>query len=120
MKAVKYFLFLPVIFCACNNSMDVQGPVSTPQKLIQEKKFVNLLYEMQLLEGARTGTTVLGDSISLRNYYEHLYHKMGVTKEQVRNSFSYYHSNPEQMSQFYQWIIDSLRQDVYELNGPRE
>tara|TARA_B100000768_G_scaffold101888_1_gene94853 strand:+ start:1445 stop:1807 length:363 start_codon:yes stop_codon:yes gene_type:complete len=120
MKVVKYFLLVLVVCYACNNSMDIEGPVSPPQKLIPEKKFVNLLYQMQVLEGARTGTTVLGDSILLRNYYRHLYQKMGVTTEQVRNSFSFYHSNPKQMSQFYQWIIDSLRQDVYELNGPRE
>lgn len=100
--------------------MDIEGPISAPLELIPEKKFINILYQMQVLEGARTGTTVLGDSILLRNYYGHLYQRMEVTTEQVRNSFSFYHSNPKQMSQYYQWIIDSLRQDVYELNGPRE
>jgi hypothetical protein len=79
--------------------MNNERPLEKPDELISEKEFVELLYQIQLLEGARTGTTVLGDSIEL-------------------NSFKYYHSNPKEMSQYYQWIIDSLRQKVYELNGP--
>ena len=51
-------------------------------------------------------------------FYAVLYDKFKVNKNQVRNSFKYYHSNPKEMSQYYQWIIDSLRQKVYELNGP--
>ncbi|CAI8293693.1 MAG: Uncharacterised protein [Owenweeksia sp. TMED14] len=117
MKTAKYLLFTFYISLSCSSPIE-NGANITPENLIPEKEFIELLYQMQILEGARTGSTVLGDSILLRYFYEHLYTKQGVTTMQVRSSFAYYHSNPKKMSEYYQWIIDSLRQDVYELNEP--
>ena len=118
MKILKYSLLIIISLSSCVNSMNNERPLEKPDELISEKEFVELLYQIQLLEGARTGTTVLGDSIELNKFYAVLYDKFEVNKNQVRNSFKYYHSNPKEMSQYYQWIIDSLRQKVYELNGP--
>ena len=43
--------------------MNNERPLEKPDELMSEKEFVELLYQIQLLEGARTGTTVLGLSL---------------------------------------------------------
>ena len=61
--------------------MNNERPLEKPDELLSEKEFVELLYQIQLLEGARTGTTVLGDSIELNKFYGVLYDKFKVNKE---------------------------------------
>ncbi|MFM1884153.1 MAG: hypothetical protein RL168_337 [Bacteroidota bacterium] len=123
MKTRGLFLVLAAsILSACQwgGSAQPQNPAEKPEDLLPEKTFVQLLYEMNLLEGARTGNTLLGDSIPLNAYYETLYADYGVTAEQVQRNFTYYHSDAEKMAIYYQWIIDSLRADVQTLSAPMQ
>ena len=109
---LAFGLFLCLSACQLDANSAASNPMDAPNDLIPEKKFVSLLYEMNLLEGARTGNTLLGDSIPLSQFYQSLYQAFDVQPEQVKSSFSYYHSDPQKMATYYQWIIDSLRIDV--------
>ncbi|HAB35970.1 MAG TPA: hypothetical protein DCE58_05135 [Cryomorphaceae bacterium] len=119
-QAAVILLLVTGLISACQwgGSAQPQNPSEKPEDLLPEKTFVKLLYEMNLLEGARTGNTLLGDSIPLNAYYETLYADFGVTAEQVQRNFTYYHSDAEKMATYYQWIIDSLRVDVQALSAP--
>lgn len=121
-KAASILLLATSLWSACQwgGSAQPQNPSEKPEDLLPEKTFVKLLYEMNLLEGARTGTTLLGDSIPLNAYYQTLYADFGVTPEQVQRNFTYYHSDAEKMATYYQWIIDSLRLDVQTLSAPMQ
>jgi hypothetical protein len=121
-KAASILLLAASLLSACQwgGSAQPQNPSEKPEDLLPEKTFVKLLYEMNLLEGARTGTTLLGDSIPLNAYYQTLYADFGVTPEQVQRNFTYYHSDAEKMATYYQWIIDSLRADVQRLSAPMQ
>ncbi|GEM_PF-144403 len=121
-KAAGILLLAVSLLSACQwgGSAQPQNPSEKPEDLLPEKTFVKLLYEMNLLEGARTGTTLLGDSIPLNAYYQTLYADFGVTPEQVQRNFTYYHSDAEKMATYYQWIIDSLRVDVQRLSAPMQ
>lgn len=121
-KAASILLLAASLWSACQwgGSAQPQNPSEKPEDLLPEKTFVKLLYEMNLLEGARTGTTLLGDSIPLNAYYQTLYADFGVTPEQVQRNFTYYHSDAEKMATYYQWIIDSLRLDVQTLSAPMQ
>lgn len=121
-KAASILLLATSLWSACQwgGSAQPQNPSEKPEDLLPEKTFVKLLYEMNLLEGARTGTTLLGDSIPLNAYYQTLYADFGVTPEQVQRNFTYYHSDAEKMATYYQWIIDSLRVDVQTLSAPMQ
>lgn len=121
-KAASILLLAASLWSACQwgGSAQPQNPSEKPEDLLPEKTFVKLLYEMNLLEGARTGTTLLGDSIPLNAYYQTLYADFGVTPEQVQRNFTYYHSDAEKMATYYQWIIDSLRVDVQTLSAPMQ
>ena len=121
-KAASILLLAVSLLSGCQwgGSAQPQNPSEKPEDLLPEKTFVKLLYEMNLLEGARTGTTLLGDSIPLNAYYQTLYADFGVTPEQVQRNFTYYHSDAEKMATYYQWIIDSLRLDVQTLSAPMQ
>jgi len=104
--------------CSFTGKEEAVNPMEAPKDLIAEETFVRLVYEMNLLEGARTGRTLLGDSLPLGHYYQTLYRDFGVSAEQVQRSFAYYHGDAERMARYYQWIIDSLRADVQVLSTP--
>ena len=121
-KAASILLLAVSLLSACQwgGSAQPQNPSEKPEDLLPEKTFVKLLYEMTLLEGARTGNTLLGDSIPLNTYYQTLYADFGVTPDQVQRNFTYYHGDAEKMAIYYQWIIDSLRVDVQTLSAPMQ
>ncbi|MDA8787251.1 DUF4296 domain-containing protein [Schleiferiaceae bacterium] len=120
MKPLLLLGLLLTLGCSSPSSQEAVNPMEAPEDLLPEATFVRLLYEMNLLEGARTGNTLLGDSIPLSDYYLSLYQEFGVSPIQVQQSFAYYHGNAEQMAIYYQWIIDSLRADVQTLSVPRD
>ena len=109
---------LSLTACSFMGSEEAVNPMEAPKDLLPEEAFVRLMYEMNLIEGARTGNTLLGDSLPLGPYFETLYRDFDVTAEQVQRSFAYYHGDPECMARYYQWIIDSLLADVQILSTP--
>ncbi len=117
-KMLLLWALVSLTACSFTGTVEDINPMEAPEDLLPEKTFVRLLYEMNLLEGARTGNTLLGDTIPIADYYATLYHDFGVSAEQVQRNFSYYHGNAERMARYYQWIIDSLRVEVQELSTP--
>ena len=69
----------------------------------------DILVDVHLIEGARTGLTVLGDTAySLPDYYDVMFEKHNITEEQFRTSFSYYTRKPEVMDPMYEEVIERL------------
>lgn len=117
----RVFIFLisaAFIACEIGGMTEMENPTPKPTQLIPEKTFVKLLYEMTRIETARGGKSMI-DSIPIQVYYETLFDDFDVNSSQVESSFKYYHSNPEQMAKYYQWVIDSLRVDENETRGPQ-
>lgn len=80
-----------------------------PEDLIPQETMTQMLIDMHLIEGARSGTRVLGDSASVDAYYDGLWRKYDVTQEQYDSSFRYYTQHPVEMMEMYDIVIDSLR-----------
>ncbi len=67
-----------------------------------------MLVDVHIIEGARSGVRVLGDSVPADLYYEGLFKKYGVTQTQYDSSFRYYSHYPTVMTEMYDVVIDSL------------
>lgn len=122
MKTLKHFLlFGTLLLAACQGGGNAERPlIEPPEDLIPEKEFVKLLYEINRLEGARSSNTIQKKKIPIQAYYSTLFQDHSVSPEQFETSFDYYHSKPEQIAIYYQWVIDSLRVDEQASNAPKK
>ena len=92
-----------------------QGPAP-----INQANFTQLLHEMALIEGARSGKSIMGDTVHLNSYFNSLYQRSGYSDSLIESAFVYYHNQPLLMAEIYQHVIDSLRKDAIDLNAPLE
>lgn len=79
-----------------------------PENLIPKKKMTQMLLDVHLIEGVRSGVRVLGDTVSVDTYYKSFYEKYNVTQAQYDSSFRYYSHYPREMMEMYSVVIDSL------------
>ena len=97
-------------------------PMEDPQEPapISQAHFTQLLQEMALIEGARSGKSIMGDTVHLNSYFNSLYRRSGFSDSLIELAFVYYHNQPLLMAEIYQHVIDSLRKDAIDLNAPLE
>lgn len=92
---------------ACSPAVSDNQP-DKPKDLIPVKKMTQMLVDVHIIEGGRSGTRVLGDSANVDVYYRSFFDKYAVSKEQYESSFDYYSHFPEKMMEMYDVVIDSL------------
>ena len=69
----------------------------------------HILTDVHLIEGARTGLTILGDTTyNISDYYRAMYVKHNITEEEFKSSFEYYSQHPEIMDKMYEKVIEEL------------
>ena len=104
MRIVLPFLFFIFLFGCTTKEVD-----DRPPNLIGEEAMTSVLTDVHLIEGARTGLTILGDTASnIANYYNAMYEKHGISKETFEISFAYYTQHPEIMDKMYERVIEEL------------
>jgi len=60
---------------------------------------------MHLIEGARGGEHLTGDSIAVWKVYHAAFARRGYSQEQVERSYTYYHADPKLMVEVYQEVM---------------
>lgn len=125
MKTVKYWktklpnalnliakrIILLLILGLGLNACGPQAPEKTeelPDWIIPEDKMVEVLTDVHIVEGARIGKKVLGDSSSAKAYYDLIWHKYGITEELYDSSFRFYSRNAERMDLMYEEVLTRL------------
>ena len=101
---VKILCFL-VLLSSCAGGGD---NLRVPKDIMPRDSMVSALVDMHLIEGAKVGQKVMGDTVKLNTYYAKLYQKYGVTKKQYEKSFNFYSEHPETMNKMYQEVIERL------------
>ena len=114
--ALLYTLFI-VIFMVSGCSSHPKGP---PAKgVISQNRFVDLLVDIHFYEGvfisiedmASYQRDINHDTV---DYYQGIFEKHGVTREQFKKSFNYYSYNPSQFERLYNRVIDELNRRMSE------
>ena len=102
---IQIFLFVLLAAVGCKKA-DVVTP---PENLIPENEMVSLLTDIHLVEGARTGLIIMGDSaLAVKDYYHAYFQKYNVSQAQFDSSFIYYSKLPEQFDLMYEKVIENL------------
>lgn len=108
---VGRWLFQSVValaLAACSGSEAPSAAPPAPDNLIPEAQFTELLLEMHLIEGARGGTSLMGDSIPVWKIYAGTFARLGYSQDQVAQSYAYYHANPKLMVAMYTEVMKRL------------
>lgn len=97
----KWLIFLVLVGCINN----------TPQRpagYLDEDKLGDILLDMHLIEGARSGTLVMGDTNKLPDYYARIYAKHEVTETEFKESLYWYTKHPELLKKIYEKVVIDL------------
>jgi hypothetical protein len=94
-----------LLFAACTSG-------AVEDDLLPRDRFREVLLEAQLIE-ARMNRELVAQpegEVPTAKYYEELFTKEGVTKEQFQRTFDHYADRPEELKAIYEEIITELSQ----------
>jgi hypothetical protein len=83
--------------------------VKIPEHMLTQEQMIPILVDIHVIEGARNGSIMLGDTNGIEDYYAKLYEKHGVTEDQFKSSFAFYSDNPTVFIPIYEEVLDSLK-----------
>lgn len=100
-RALYFFIF--IFLTACGGKGD-----QTPEGILSEEEMVELMVDVHLVEGARSGVTIMGDSLSLDTYYRTVLVKHGLDSTSYRQNFDYYSSHPDKLEVIFEEVVERL------------
>lgn len=104
-RVLKIFIPLLFVIVSCKKSDEVKKP----EGLLSEEEMVEVLTDIHLIEGARTGLVIMGDSVGgVNEHYKAFFIKHEVTQAQYDSSFVYYSKNPIIFDEIYERVIQNL------------
>jgi len=106
---VRFFKIISVIFLLALASCQGNETNTAPDNIIPEEKMVEILTNVHLIEGARTGLVITGDSVhGINEYYKALYVKYNITQAEFDSSFVYYSKDPKVFDKMFEKVIENL------------
>lgn len=113
MSLIARISALLIVLASCSGNDDLK----VPKNILPKDTMVAVLTDMHIIEGAKTGRDIMGDSLKADIYFAKLYHKHGTTKARFDSSFSFYSRHPEVMDEMYDRVIERLNK--IQLQPPR-
>ncbi|WP_417611154.1 DUF4296 domain-containing protein [Owenweeksia hongkongensis] len=107
---------IPIVLFAlvsCGNPVEVIVPEGT----VSDSMMVKILTDFHLVEGAKVGNKIMGDTIPATVYTAKVYQKYNLTEAEFEKSFRFYTSNPDMMEGIYEKVIENLNK--IEATAPR-
>lgn len=113
----KYHLGLCLLFLGACSPQAPKKTADLPEWIIPEEKMIAVLTDVHIIEGARIGKTVLGDSLWTIDHYTKLWDKHHISETLYDSSFRFYTRNPEKMDQLYEQVLTNLSTMSSETEG---
>ena len=86
-----------------------ESEIQVPQEVISADQMIPILVDVHIVEGARNGSLILGDTNDIEDYYAKIYEKYSITEETFKRSFSFFNSEPDLFIPIYEKVLDSLK-----------
>ena len=102
----KFGILVLLIITSCGES-----EINVPKEVISAEQMIPILVDVHIVEGARNGTLILGDTNDIEDYYAKIYEKYNITEETFKRSFSFYNSEPDLFIPIYEKVLDSLKEN---------
>jgi hypothetical protein len=95
---------LVLLFAGGCGYPDFQPPEGVPDAATMK----DVLFEIHLVEGAKSGQSIYGDSIPVDYYYEAVYRKYGLTAASFDSAMTVYSRNPGALDAIFEEVIERL------------
>lgn len=83
--------------------------IPEPEGLLSQEQMVEVMTDIHLIEGARTGLVIMGDTVGgVNEHYKAFFEKHHVSQNQFDSSFVYYSKKPEVFDKIYERVIENL------------
>ncbi|MCH8554188.1 MAG: DUF4296 domain-containing protein [Schleiferiaceae bacterium] len=92
--------------CCCSSNKEFE----TPEGYLLPEKMRAIMVDLHMIEGAKAGISVVGDSLPVAYYYESLYQKHNITAAQLDSNLQFYASHQEVLDKIYENVINDLVQ----------
>ena len=102
----KLGIIVLLIITSCSES-----EIHVPQEIISAEQMIPILVDVHIVEGARNGTLILGDTNDIEDYYAKIYEKHNISEEMFKRSFSFFNSEPDLFITIYEKVLDSLKEN---------
>ena len=113
----KYHLFLGLAFLTACAPEAPKKTADVPDWVISEDKMIAILTDVHIIEGARIGKKVLGDTLYALDHYMKLWDKHHIRESQYDSSFRFYSRNAEKMDVLYEQVLTNLSTMSSEIEG---
>jgi myosin heavy subunit len=105
--------FLSLVLClliSCTGN-------SLPDGVLERDRMIEVLIDLHLAEAAITNQALFGEEALQRasDYYDMIYKKHGITKEEFKASFEYYSRHPQLYKEMYDQLIAEMTRREPEL-----
>ena len=92
--------------CCCGNNKEFE----TPEGYLNPEKMRAIMVDLHMIEGAKAGISVVGDSLPVAYFYEGLYQKHNITASQLDSNLQFYASHQQELDKIYENVINDLVQ----------
>lgn len=82
--------------------------MNIPDDVLPEDKMIDVMTDMHIVEGAKMGRNMMGDTLKAEIYFDKIYEKHQTSKEEYDRSFSFYTKHPGTMDKIYEQVIENL------------
>ena len=108
-------LVLLTILGGCGPGLERPEEVSN---IIRLDSMSMIMTDIHLIEGAKVGENIMGDSLRAAHYFRSVYDKYQISQARFEESFDYYSERPDEMNKIYEAVIEELTR--MEKSPPRE
>lgn len=78
------------------------------ENLLSPDQMIEILTDVHIVEGAKIGRKVMGDTLLMDAYYNKVFAKHGINKTLFEENFRYYSSEPKKMDAIYEKVVENL------------
>ena len=113
-KRALCFSLLGILMACGYPEVEIEEGYFSPAKMQA------ILLDLHLVEGAKAGKTVVGDTLPVAYYYEALYRKHNISEEELDSNLRYYARNQKMFDSIYNNVINELTQIEAQLETDRK
>lgn len=114
LRAIKLLIAVGLFVACVKNTEDI------PAGYLSHEQMIPIVVDIHLVEGARSGTLILGDTNKLPDYYARIYQKYGLTDSAFKTNFDWYIKHPEHMKAVFDAAIVSLSKMEEKVKNPTQ
>jgi hypothetical protein len=109
-------VFICLLIISCGRPKDT----IFPKGILKPEEMADVMVDVHLVEGARSGERIMGDSLALDAYYQEIFQRHGLTAEQYQENFAFYSRHPGDFAEVFDVVVQRLSVMESELSGENQ